>query len=72
MMSLCAQLKNRVRTVFKNQLYFIDILESNMFKQTATDLTTVSPESFEKWLNSFDIVLSDVDGKLLIKIRQNY
>lgn len=67
MMSLCAQLKNQVRTVFKNQLHFIHILESNMFKQTATDLTTVSPESFEKWLNSFDIVLSDVDGELMIE-----
>lgn len=33
-----------------------------MYKQTATDLTKVSPASFENWINSIDTVLFDCDG----------
>lgn len=34
-----------------------------MFKQTATDLDTISTASFIEWINSFDTVLLDCDGK---------
>lgn len=35
-----------------------------MLKQTATDLTKASADVVKKWINSFDTVLSDCDGKL--------
>lgn len=62
MLNVCAQLK-RVRTLVKTNLDLIRCIESKMFKQTATDLASISPELFETWLNSFDTVLSDCDGK---------
>lgn len=34
-----------------------------MFKQTATDLTKISEENVRTWVNSFDTVLTDCDGK---------
>lgn len=33
-----------------------------MFKKSATNLLTVSPASFDEWMNSFDTVLFDCDG----------
>lgn len=38
-------------------------LEIKMFKQTATDLTKVSLAMFQNWINSFDTILFDCDGK---------
>lgn len=38
-----------------------------MFKQTATDLTKVSNDLVKKWLDSFDTVLTDCDGKCSAK-----
>lgn len=35
-----------------------------MFKQTSTELTKLSNEKVKEWLNSFDTVLTDCDGKL--------
>lgn len=37
-----------------------------MFQQTATDLTKVSNDLVLKWLDSFDTVLTDCDGKHIL------
>lgn len=34
-----------------------------MFKESATNLQNISVEEGIEWLNSFDTVLSDCDGK---------
>lgn len=34
-----------------------------MYKKTATDLTKLSKEEVKEWVNSFDTVLADCDGK---------
>lgn len=36
-----------------------------MYKQTATELNKLSPEKVKEWLNSFDTVLTDCDGKFM-------
>lgn len=36
-----------------------------MFKESATNLHKISVDEGKKWLDSFDTVLSDCDGKQL-------
>lgn len=34
-----------------------------MFHESATDLNSINADKFNEWLNSFDTVLADGDGK---------
>lgn len=36
-----------------------------MYTQSATDLSKLSSEAVKKWLENFDTVLTDCDGKLI-------
>lgn len=52
----------------KNSLGQLLRTSQKMYSQTATELNKLSNNEVKAWLESFDTVLTDCDGKLILKL----